>query len=138
MKIVAIVALLLAAGIVAVTHARHAPTPTGEPDSFSLVLKHHHHGWSAKCDYGCAWTEAAYRCDYDCRVLVTAEGMTAAPDDRDTTTGREGPGFAFVARGDGNGWVLSSRRGTRWVNVGQRCAWFLPCGGVDETGTQGI
>ena len=97
------------------------PTEARAASGFSIVLEPTTTGWSAHCDSGCRWQEAAFECPAACDAIVDANGLVTTLSPRPETTS-----FSFRVEHSANGGRAESRAGTDWKSLSWTCQ-ATPC-----------
>jgi len=124
-----IFALVLLAACTA-NHSRVSQAP--QLASFSMVITSTANSWDARCDVGCSWRTASFKCADACDVDVDANGLATAATPRTEPTA-----FAFRLAHATNGLQAESRRGTAWQKLTWACGTESCTARIDQVGVRG-
>lgn len=84
--------------------------------SFSVVVTTIPNGWAARCDSGCQWRAASFKCATECDANVDANGFVTIWAPRTQPSA-----FSFRLAHSGNGFRATSQIGTAWRTLNWGC-----------------
>jgi hypothetical protein len=100
--------------------------------SFSMVVTAIPNGWAVRCDSGCEWRAASFKCANACDATVDANGLVTVSTPRTEPTA-----FSFRLAHTSNGVRAKSQTGTAWKSLTWRCS-AEPCSArIDAQGVSG-
>jgi hypothetical protein len=126
----ALIAGLVLLAACATTHAKQSPSP--QLASFSLVITSTPNSWAARCEAGCSWRTASFKCADACDVAVDANGLTTVATPRTEPTA-----FAFRLAHGITGLRAESQTGTAWKTLTWECGTASCTARIDELGVSG-
>jgi hypothetical protein len=84
--------------------------------SFSMVVTAIPNGWAVRCDTGCQWRAASFKCANACDANVDANGLVTVSTPRIEPTA-----FSFRLAHTNSGVLAKSQIGTAWKTLTWRC-----------------
>jgi hypothetical protein len=100
--------------------------------SFSMVVTATPNGWAVRCDSGCNWRAASFKCANACDATVDANGLVTVSTPRTEPTA-----FSFRLAHTRNGVRANSQTGTAWKTLTWECG-AEPCRArIDAQGVSG-
>jgi hypothetical protein len=124
-----IAGLMLLAGSASTPAVQSHSSPLA---SFSIVVTAIPNGWAARCDSGCQWRAASFKCADACDANVDANGLVTVSTPRTEPTA-----FSFRLAHTSDGVRAKSQIGTAWKTLTWSCS-AEPCDArIDAHGVSG-
>lgn len=126
----ALIAGLVFLAACSTAQVRQSPAPLLA--SFSMVITSTPNSWAARCDAGCSWRTASFKCADACDVAVDANGISTVATPRTEPTA-----FSFRLAHGANGLQAESHGGTAWKKLTWQCGTGSCTARIDELGVEG-
>jgi hypothetical protein len=124
-----IAGLMLLAGCASTPAVQSHSSPLA---SFSMVVTAIPNGWAVRCDSGCQWRAASFKCADSCEANVDANGLVTVSTPRTEPTA-----FSFRLAHTSNGVRAKSQIGTAWKTLTWRCGAQACRARIDPQGVSG-